>query len=277
MAKKQQAEQAVESVEQTIEVTQTKNTKQSSKSDLWESKDRTYYLLGDRTPLTFTLASRHTSRFPLLWFDEEAGYSKELRYATNQKSPILEEQKGHVTLEHVVFRDGTLFVPKTNPALQKLLSLYHPQLNKTYAEVDMVKDANEELSIIELEIEALKMASELDLDHAEAVLRVERGDSVSRMTTAELKRDLYVLAQSDPELFLELANDEDVKLRNNVAKAIERKIILLSPDKRTFTLASNKEKILTVPFEESPLSAMASYLKTDKGLDLYSLIEKKIK
>ena len=37
--------------------------------DGWEVKDRTYFLLGDKEPLTFTLKSRHTEKYPLLYFD----------------------------------------------------------------------------------------------------------------------------------------------------------------------------------------------------------------
>ena len=75
----------------------------------WEIKDRTYYLLG-KSPLTFTIASKHTGRNPMLWFDKETGEQKELRYATNQNSPFVNEQKGQVTLGHIIFRDGSLFV-----------------------------------------------------------------------------------------------------------------------------------------------------------------------
>jgi hypothetical protein len=72
----------------------------------WEIKDRTYILKGDKNPITFTLASKHHSRNPLMWFDEEKGYARELRYASNQKSPFRDEQQGFSTLKHIVFRNG---------------------------------------------------------------------------------------------------------------------------------------------------------------------------
>ena len=56
----------------------------------WEIKDRRYYLANGTSPLTFTLCSKHSSRFPLLHFDEETGQQRELRYATNQNSPFAE-------------------------------------------------------------------------------------------------------------------------------------------------------------------------------------------
>ena len=45
---------------------------------------KAYRLLGDTAPLTYMLASRHTSRSPLLWFDEDKGINRPLRYARNQ-------------------------------------------------------------------------------------------------------------------------------------------------------------------------------------------------
>ena len=100
------------------------------KEEKWEIKDRNYYLVNDMSPITYTLASKHTRRFPLLHFDEKEGYNREIRYATNQKSVFVDEQDGMATLEHIVFENGTLHVPKEKQSLQKLLSLYHPHKNK---------------------------------------------------------------------------------------------------------------------------------------------------
>ena len=37
----------------------------------WEIKDRRYVIRGDRNPLTFTIKSRHTEKYPLLYFDTD--------------------------------------------------------------------------------------------------------------------------------------------------------------------------------------------------------------
>jgi len=50
--------------------------------------DKLYTLKGNKKPLTYTLQSKHSSRKPLLWFDEEKGYQRELRYSTNQASHL---------------------------------------------------------------------------------------------------------------------------------------------------------------------------------------------
>ena len=53
-------------------------------------KDKLYELVGSKQPIINKIPSRHTRKQPLMWFDEEKGYNRELRYATNQKSPFVD-------------------------------------------------------------------------------------------------------------------------------------------------------------------------------------------
>ncbi len=255
----------------------TTKTKTKSPENNWVIKDRSYALLGNKSPITFTLASKHHSRTPLLYFDEEKGYSRELRYATNQKSPFRDEQEGRSTLGHIVFKDGFLFVSRVDQGLQKLLSLYHPGKDAMYTELDPVAEAKDDLADLELEIEALTLAKSLNVDHAEAVLRVEQGSSVSTMTSQQIKRDLLLFAKDNPPLFIELVNDDNVQLRNFGIKASEAGVISLSQDQRNFTWGGTNKKLMTVPFEENPYSALAAWFKTDEGTEVYKSIEKKLK
>tara|TARA_R110001592_G_scaffold189967_2_gene435592 strand:+ start:647 stop:1450 length:804 start_codon:yes stop_codon:yes gene_type:complete len=251
--------------------------KKEIKKNTWEIKDRYYYLLNDKSPLTFRINSRHSMKKSLMYFDEQKGYNRELRYATNMKSPFVDEQEGPVTLGHIVFEDGVLMVPKSDQALQKLLSLYHPNKNKLYSERDDVQEAVDELDYLEVEMEAMNAASTMDVDQAEAILRVEFGSSVSGMTSKELKRDLLLFARGNPYLFLELANDENVELRNFGIRAVEAGIMKLSQDQRTFTWASNGRKLMNIPFDENPYSALAAWFKTDEGVEVYKTVQKKLK
>jgi hypothetical protein len=246
----------------------------SSEVSNWEIKDRHYYLVG-KQPLTYTIPSRHSTKRPLLWFDPELNEQREIRYATNMNSVFVDEQKGEATLGHIMFKDGHLHVPKEFQSLQKLLSIYHPFLNKRYKEHDSVVEAQDELQTIELELEALNIATSMDVDMAEAIVRVELGSSVSGMSSKEIKRDLLLFAKRNPALFLDLANDENVQLRNFAIKAKEANIISLSQDQRTISWASNGKKLMTVPFDENPYSAFAAFLQTDEGVEVYKSIEKK--
>ena len=250
--------------------------KQEVKKDTWEYKDRNYYLLGNKEPLTYTLPSKHSSRYPLVWFDPEVGYERELRYASNHKSIFVDEQKGSVTLKHIVFEKGHLTVPKEKRNLQEFL-MKHPHNNLIFKEHDHVVEAEDQFDHLELEIAAMNMAYEMDIDKAEAILRVEKGSVVSKLSSKELKRDLLLFAKSNPELLLSLAEDENVELRNFAIKAVEARVITLDSDQRTFKWAANGRKLMTVPFDENPYSAMAAWFKTDEGLEVYKSIDKKLK
>ena len=96
------------------------------------------------------------------------------------------------------------------------------------------------------------------------------------MSSKELKRDLLIYAKRNPALFLELVNDENVMLRNFGIKATEAGILKLSSDQRSFLWASNDRKLMTIPFEEHPYSALAAWFKTDEGMEIYSNIEKRL-
>jgi hypothetical protein len=244
-------------------------------TDTWEYKDRTYYLTSGKEPLTFTIPARHTQRYPLVWFDPQKGYERELRYATNQKSVFVDEQEGPATLKHVVFENGTLSVNKTKRNLQEFLAI-HPFNNVLFKELDYQAVATDELEDLELEIDALNAAQSIDVDQAEAILRVEVGSRVSSMSSKEIKRDVLLLAKRNPKLFMNLANDENVVLRNFGIRATELGIIKLADDQRTFKWGSNGRKLMTVPFDENPYSAMAAWFKTDEGLEVYKSIEKRL-
>ena len=262
-------------VEETVTVEKTKKVPEVKKPT-WEVKDRVYYLKGDKTPLTLTIPCKHTRKHALLYFDPETQTQREIRYATNQNSPFADEQKGEATLGHVTFRDGILQVPKENIALQKLLSLYHPLKNRIYYEWEPAVVASDDLHEINMEIDALNAARTIDIDQAEAIMRVELGSKVNSMTSKEIKRDLLLFAKRNPKLFIDLANDENVILRNLAIRAREANIIQLSSDQRTFTWGSTGRKLMNVPFDENPYSAFAAYLKTDEGVEVFKSIDKKL-
>ena len=127
-----------------------------------------------------------------------------------------------------------------------------------------------------MEADAILAAREMDIDMAEAIMRVEKGSAVSTMSSKELKRDLLVFARNNPSLLLELASDDNVQLRNFGIKATELGIIRLSSDQRTFSWGSNSRKLMNVPFDEHPYSALAAWFKTDEGMEIYSNIEKRL-
>ena len=256
---------------ETVDNTVLQTKKVETKKPNWEIKDRVYYLSRKRKPLSYMIKSAG-----IYWFDEEKGYERELKYCENQKTPFVDEMQGDQRLSHIIFRNGALHVPRNKQTLQKLLSLYHPQRNVLFEEWKPEVAAADELEVLELELEALNIAKTIDVDMAEAIMRVEYGSKVSSMSSKELKRDLLLYAKNNPVLFLELASDDNVQLRNFGIKAVEFGILKLSDDQRNFLWASNGRKLMSVPFEEHPYTALAHWFKTDEGMEIYSNIEKRL-
>ena len=276
METKKKAVKAKKAVEPVIEnepiVEKTIVQEPAKKDNSWVIKDRVYALKEGLAPLSYTIKSSN-----IYYFDEEKGYERELKYTNNQKTPFVDEFVGDAKLEHITFEDGTLDVPKSKQTLQKLLSLYHPQRNKLFFEFDPEANAEDELDIMELEVEALNAAMSMEIDQVEAIVRTEVGNKASQMSSKELKRDLINIAKKDPRLFLELANDENINIRNMGIRAVEAGIIKLSPDQRTFTWGSTNRQLATVPYEENPYSALTAFFKTDEGIEVYKAIEKRLK
>jgi hypothetical protein len=138
------------------------------------------------------------------------------------------------------------------------------------------KVAENEVDYIEMEIQALNIAKDMEIDLAEAIMRAEIGSEVSKMSSKELRRDLLVFAKRNAVLFLELASDENVYLRNIGIKATEEGIISLSDDQRTFSWTTNGRKLMNIPYGEHPYSALAAWFKTDEGMEVYTNIEKRL-
>ena len=271
MAKKQKTQEVEVPVVETPVVETPKPKKVEPAKPKWEIKDRVYYLKGNKKPLSYMLRTNN-----IYYFDEKKGYERELKYCQNQITPFVDEMTGDQRLEHIIFRNGSLFVAKEKTVLQKLLSLYHPHKDKLFYEYNPVKEATDDIEMLELEADAIVIARDLDIDMVEAIMRVEKGSEVSSMSSKELKRDLLVFARNNPALFLELASDDNVQLRNFGIKAVELGIIKLSNDQRNFLWGSNDRKIMTVPFDEHPYTALAHWFKTDEGMEIYANIEKRL-
>ena len=240
-------------------------------SNEWEIKDRVYYLKGNKKPL-----SRSIKAAGVYYFDKEKGYERELKYCQNQKTPFVDEMQGDQRLEHIIFRSGILYVSKEKTVLQKMLSLYHPHKDTIYYEYKPEGIAADEIEMLDMQVDALIAARNIDIDMAEAIMRVEKGSEVSSLSSKELKRDLLVFARNNPKLFLELADDENVMLRNFGIKSVEAGILRLSSDQRNFLWGSNGRKIMTIPFDEHPYTALAHWFKTDEGMEIFTNIEKRL-
>ncbi len=237
--------------------------------------DKVYRLKRRITPLSYMIQSKSSRKKPLLYFDGQT--NRELRYARNQKSPFLEEQDGNAVLEPIIFESGLLLVPKSNPVLQEFLS-YHPGNGGVFEVVDNEKDASVEVESLDHQLEAQIQARELNLELSETLCRVLLGLNVSKMTSAEIKRDIRLFAKENPLEFLDALNDPMLKIQDICYKLFDEGLISLKNNNRDiyYNLKSNKKKIMTVPFGEEPAFMLASYFQTDDGIEVMKILQTKL-
>lgn len=236
--------------------------------------DKVYRLTGKSAPLSYTLPSRNTRRYPLLWYDEKNNVNKPLRYAVNQKSPFEDEQDGNAILQPVVFEDGFLSVPKNNPVLQAFLH-YHPLNGVVFEELNKERDAAKEVEELNYEVEALIQAKQLEIEQLETVARVIFGKDPTMVSTAELKRDVLIFAKMEPHAFLNILSDPMLKFNAQVHLFFEKGLLSFRNNNKEvwYNLSSSKRKMLSVPYGEDPYEIVAQFLRSDDGLDALKMLE----
>jgi hypothetical protein len=238
-----------------------------------KSVDKVYRLTNGQTPLSFVIPVRNTSVSPLLWFDEENNMNRALRYASNQKTPFEDEQDGNIIVEPVVFVDGMLRVPRTNPVLQQFLSL-HPMNGIMFEEVNNERDAAQEVEEMNVEVDALIEAKSLSIEELETVYRVLFDKSASDVGTAELRRDVLVYAKRSPANFLDIVRDPVLRYKSTVKSFFENKYLVFKNGKKEvwFNTDSNKKKLMSIPYGQDPYDLVGAHLQSDEGLDALKLL-----
>jgi hypothetical protein len=242
-----------------------------------ELKDRVYRLKRKSAPLSLMLPSKSSKRKPLLYFDEESGVNRELRYATNQTSPFKDEQDGNAIVTPIVFENGLLRAPKRNQALQIFLS-YHPMNGIKFEEVDLAKDAANEVESLNVEVDALIAAKELSLEQMEMLGKVILFGNVSTMSSSELKRDILIYAKKYPKDFLNAVSDPGLQLNSTIQTFFDERLLIFKNQKKDvyFNLPGNKKRLIQIPFGEDPIWVLSTYFKTDEGVDKLEYLEKKL-
>tara|TARA_B100001057_G_scaffold501035_1_gene619880 strand:+ start:3207 stop:3941 length:735 start_codon:yes stop_codon:yes gene_type:complete len=239
-----------------------------------ELKDRVYKLTRDKAPLSCIIPSRSSRNSALLYFDEDKGTNRELRYSINQKSPFKDEQDSNPVVTPVIFEDGMLRVSKKNPVLQEFLH-YHPLNGRKFVEVDYGKDAEMEVAQLTAEVDALVEAKSLSIEQMENIGRVLFNKDVTMITTSELKRDILVFAKRNPSGFLNLLTDPKLKLQSQVQSFFDNKLLAYRNKKRDvyYNLEGNKKRMTTIPFGVNPNEYLADWFASDDGIEVLKFLE----
>lgn len=234
--------------------------KEASSVD-FEVKDRKYIQKGAKSS-SMILNTVHSQRNPLQ-FKQAGKPPRSIRYCTNQDSLFLDEQEGEAILGRVVFVNGVLQVPKDEPLLQQLLSIYHPMRDVSYYEFDPVDTASKQISKIKLESKAINYVLDSKPNEIKAVALSVFGGGIKTKMIEEMRSDLLVQAKDHPTDIIDLFEDEDIDLLLLAFEAIDNGKVKISSSGKEIINGNNI--IARVGYNESPQESLKEFLKTEEG------------
>jgi hypothetical protein len=241
--------------------------------------DRSYRLIGRAAPLEYILPVRNTARFPLLHYDETKRANRSLRYSRNQKTPFEDEQDENPIITPVIFTDGFLSVPSTDPLLQWFLDL-HPLNGKTFAMVDKKKEAKDQLALLDLQDEAESHVKEMTSTQRRDIVNVIFSNKARLWSDDDVLLQLRKYAKSNPEALLRMVKDPEIETKSIVSQLFAEKLLKFEFGKQVhMNTAQSKAKILNVPDKATKKEKEAmvlAYLKSEEGLDHLTYLEKEL-
>lgn len=211
----------------------------------------------------------------LLYWDEEQGFNREIRYCPSEKSVFRDEQSKDAQRKQVVFTDKMLSVPVSDPILLEFLSK-HPD-NKAnggsvFVEVNEEVDAEKELEHEFALNDAISIIKNTDID---SLIPVALSYGISAdMSNIEIKRALLTQAKSNPTTFIQAVDSPIVKLKASVITAVDFQI-LKSTEDGMYWYDSNT-MIMPTPMGQDTVSTFTRFLMTDKGNSVRDELERQL-
>ena len=98
----------------------------------------------------------------------------------------------------------------------------HPGNGRVFTEVNKAKEAAELVEDLNLEVDALIEARQLTVEQVENVARVLFQNDVSKVTTAELRRDILIFAKQNPGGFMNLLKDPALKFNATIQNILDK-------------------------------------------------------
>jgi len=216
-------------------------------------------------------------------YDPEKNITRTIRYAIGEASIYKDEQPAQVVLGDIIFQNGSIIVPYTNPALIQFLTLSNhntenphrkTEKERIFVELNHAKDAEKALELEEAVSRAKALVFTLPFEEIKGYARV-CGVNTKR-SVSEIKHEMVRLAEKDPKGFMAGLDDPKNKRQQTLYDATSCGVIEIS-GKGAFWKHGDEKKIITpIPAGVSGIEWFAEWTLTDEdGKEVYKEIDKK--
>lgn len=208
-------------------------------------------------------------------YDEDKDTVRELRFCPNEPSVWRDEQSENATRQSVIFREGKLFVPKSQPNLRMFMEK-HPfnteNGGQIFRIVDKKRDAEKELQKEFLLTDAVAMVRDKDIQD---LLPVAMYFGVNINTSvSDIRFNLLRIAKTKTQEFIESFDSPQVKTRSIIQQAGDYQIIKLNKD--SVKWFDTNQMIVSVPVGQDPLDVVTRFCLTEKGASVLSMLEDRL-
>ena len=228
-------------------------------------------------------------KFPIVYmlkaediiFDEEKGINRKIRYIPGESSIFEDEQKEDAKIKSpITFNNGFLRVDYTNPTLKKFLDMCNANASNpnrvnttaaTFKLMDYAKQAQEKLEKSVKSMDALKLVFDLPLDKLIGYAQV-LGVKVDK-STDEIRYDMKVLAEKDPEKFITGLDDPKMEIKQTLIRAKNHNIIDWNAQQVMWVQGDKRPVITKVPLGVKPVDFLADKCMTDSGSSIMDQIK----
>lgn len=208
-------------------------------------------------------------------YDKASDSVREIRYCPNENSIWADEQGSAAVKKSVIFRNGRIFVDKTQPNLRRFLELHPGNANNggnKFKEVNKKVDAEKELQKEFLVTDAVAMVRDTDITDLFAVALYFKVNI--NAPTAEIRHNLLRIAKSKPKEFIESFDSPTVRTRAVIKQAADYQIIKM--DRSACKWFDSNTQIVSVPVGQDPTDVLTRFCLTEKGSTVLADIEDRL-
>ena len=204
-------------------------------------------------------------------YDEQRNTVRSIRYCPNEPSIYVDEQSPNALREQIVFRNGLLAVPHTQPNLIAFLNAHPSNIangGTLFYLMDNAKTAEEEVDVEFKQHEAVGMIREKSIADLLPVA-LYLGIDINQDNIG-IKRELLREAKANPDKFIKMFDNPSVKTRSAIIQAVDFQILDNRADGMYWY--DSARLIVSTPAGMDSIDVMTRFCLTEKGASVYEQI-----